>query len=354
MSAADEPSTLTFQLNGRETTVDVRADESMLETLRERCGITSTKNGCEPQGQCGCCLALVDGKPKVTCAMKSCKAAGKSVETLEGLSTEDRDLVARAFVAAAGLQCGFCIPGLAMRATSLLAKNPNPTREEIAKSIDVHLCRCTGYKKVVDAVELMAKAKRGEGWPEPIEDGGVGSNLARYRGLDLVLGERDYTDDLRFEGMVHGVVVLSEHPRALVRRIDTSDAAAVDGVVRILTAEDVPGNRWNGLIYPDWPGFVAVGEEVRCVGDVVAVVGAEDAATARRAAGLINVDYELLDPVLTPQASIAPGAPRVNPVKPNILATTAFKRGDVDKALASSAHVVTEHFQTQRLSLIHI
>jgi len=345
---------VSFTLNGEPTKVAVQAGESMLETLRERCGIKSTKDGCQPQGQCGCCLALVDGKPKVTCAMKAEKAAGKSIQTLEGLTQEDRDLVARSFVAAAGLQCGFCIPGLAMRAVSIIEKNPNPSREEIAKGIDVHLCRCTGYKKVIDAVELMAKAKRGEGWPEPLEDGGVGKSLARYRGLDLVLGDRDYTDDLRFEGMIHGVVVLSQHARAKVLGIDTSKAEAVDGVVRVLTAADVPGNRWNGLIYPDWPGFVAIGEEVRCVGDVLAVVAAEDELTARRAAALVEVSYEPLQAVLTPQDGIKPDAPQVNPVKPNILSTTKFKRGDVDAALQASAHVVSEHFQTQRIEHLYL
>ncbi len=345
MTASD----VTFTLNGTPTTVDPDSDEMLLETLRERCGVKSTKDGCQPQGQCGCCLALIDGKPKVTCAMKTSKAAGKQIQTLEGLSQHDRDLVARSFVAAAGLQCGFCIPGLAMRATALTAKNQNPTRAEIAKAIDVHLCRCTGYKKIIDAVELMAKAKRGEGWPEPLEDGGVGSRLARYRGLDLVLGERDYTDDLRFDGMIHGVVVLSEHARAKLVAIDTSAAEAVEGVVRVLTAKDVPGNRWNGLIYPDWPGFVAIGEEVRCVGDVVAVVAADDKLTARRAAALVKVSYEPLPAVLTPQDAIKEGAPRVNPVKPNVLSSTAFKRGDVDAALDASAHVVSESFQTQRI-----
>lgn len=345
---------VSFTLNGELTTVPIDDDESLLETLRERCGIRSTKDGCQPQGQCGCCLALVDGKPKVTCAMKSCKAGAKSVVTLEGISAEDRDLVARSFVAAAGLQCGFCIPGLALRAISLLEKEPSPSRDDIAKAIDVHLCRCTGYKKVIDAVELMAKAKRGEGMPEPLEDGGVGSSLARYRGLDLVLGERDYTDDLQFDGMIHGALVLSPHPRAKLLGHDLAAAKAVPGVVAVYTAEDVPGDRWNGLIYKDWPGIVAIGEEVRCVGDVVAIVAAEDEATARRAAALVEVSYTVLEPVLTPAASIAPGAPRVNPVKPNLLSTTAFKRGDVEAAFEDSAHVVEEHFQTQRIEHLYL
>ena len=163
-----------FRLNGKAVRVEAREDETLLETLRERCGIRSLKDGCAPQGQCGCCLALVDGHAKVTCAMTAASSRGKEILTLEGLSAEDRDLFARAFAAAAGVQCGFCIPGIALRAKHLLDHQSSPTRADIARAIDVHLCRCTGYKKIVDAIELMARGRRGEAIPEPLADGGVG------------------------------------------------------------------------------------------------------------------------------------------------------------------------------------
>jgi xanthine dehydrogenase molybdenum-binding subunit len=152
---------LDFTLNGTRRALDVVPGESLLDTLRERCGVTSPKDGCQPQGQCGCCLVLVDGQPKTSCAVGAESARGKSVLTLEGLSPEERAMTSRAFTAAAGLQCGFCIPGIAMRAKHLLDKKPDPTRDEIAKAIDVHLCRCTGYVKIVDAIELLARARRG-------------------------------------------------------------------------------------------------------------------------------------------------------------------------------------------------
>nr|HMR07090.1 2Fe-2S iron-sulfur cluster-binding protein [Polyangiaceae bacterium] len=141
-----------FTLNGTQQRVETAPGESLLDVLRERCGTHSPKDGCKPQGQCGCCLALIDGKPKVSCATSAEKCAGKSVVTLEGLSAQDREITAKAFVAAAGLQCGFCIPGIALRAKHLLDENPNPTREAIAKALDVHLCRCTGYVKIIDAI----------------------------------------------------------------------------------------------------------------------------------------------------------------------------------------------------------
>ncbi|MBW1881446.1 MAG: 2Fe-2S iron-sulfur cluster binding domain-containing protein, partial [Deltaproteobacteria bacterium] len=255
-----------FILNGEERRVRVRPGEALLDTLRERCGITSVKNGCKPQGQCGCCLALIDGKAKVTCATPTERVAGKEVLTLEGVPDEERALIARAFVAAAGLQCGFCTPGLALRAKHLLDRNPDPSRAEIAKAIDGNLCRCTGYSRVIDAIRYLARARRGEPIPEPVADGGVGASLARVGGQAMTLGDRPYIEDMSVPGMLFGAVVLSAHPRAKVLRIDTSRAEALPGVHSVLTASDVPGERWYGIFYADWPGLVAEGEEVRCVG----------------------------------------------------------------------------------------
>jgi selenium-dependent xanthine dehydrogenase len=338
-----------FTLNGTPQRLATRADESLLETLRERCGITSLKDGCSPQGQCGCCLALVDGNPKVTCAMPAAAAHGKAIVTLEGIPAGERRQIAQAFAAAAGLQCGFCIPGIALRAKHLTDRKPEPSRDEIARAIDVHLCRCTGYVKIVDAIEMLAAAKRGATVPEPCADGRVGRPLARYRAGELTIGERDYVDDLSRPGMLHGAVVLSPHPRAKVRRIDTSRARAHPGVAAVVTAADVPGERWYGLIYADWPGFVAEGEEVRCVGDVLAAVAAVDRHAARAAARLVDVEYEILPPVLDAAASIAVGAPRVNPKHDNRLSHSVIRRGDADGALARSTHVVTGTWVTQRI-----
>ncbi len=307
------------------------------------------------QGQCGCCLALVDGKPKVTCAIPATKAEGKDLLTLEGVSATERDVLARAFTATAGLQCGYCIPGIALRAKHLIDENPKPTRAEIAKALDVHLCRCTGYVKIIDAIEAAAKARRGEGMPQPCTSGRVGDSLARYQGEELALGTRPYVCDLRPDGMIHGAVVLSEHPRALLRGIDTSAALASAGVVRVLTAEDVPGKRRYGLILADWPGFVAIGEEATCVGDVIAVVLATSEAAARAAAKLVRVDAEPLEAVLTPRRALEPDAPQVNPTHANRLSHTVVRRGgDAEEALRNSAHVVRETFTTQRIEHLYL
>ena len=340
---------LDFVLNGARQTLDVPPGLTLLQLLRHYCGLTSVKDGCAPQGQCGGCLALIDGAPKVTCAMPAARANGADIRTLEGVSTRDRELCARAFAVAAGVQCGFCIPAIALRATWLLDRQPQPTRAEIARAIDVHLCRCTGYQRIVDAIELFGRARRGEPNPEPSRDPTVGQPLVRYRADDLVLGTKAFVSDLTRPHLLHGAVVLSAHARARVTAIDVSRAAAVPGVVRIATAADVPGNRWYGLLEQDWPALVAVGEETRCVGDVLAVVAAADEWTARAAADLVDVAYDVETPITDPHAALAAGAPRINPRHDNLLSHTVIRRGDVDAALAASAHVVSGTWSTQRI-----
>ena len=258
-------------------------------------------------------------------------------------------MTARAFTAAAGLQCGFCIPGIALRAKHLLDKKPNPTRDEIAKAIDVHLCRCTGYVKIVDAIEMLGRARRGEPVPEPVTDAHVGSSYQRYKGDALTLGDRPYVADMTREGMLHGAVLLSPHARARLVSLDVSKALALPGVHAIATAADVPGERWYGILYADWPAFVAVGEEARYVGDVVAAIAADDLRTARAARALIEATWEKLPAVVDPSVSIQPDAPRVNPKHDNLLSRSKIKRGDAEAALAASAHRVSGTWQTQRI-----
>ena len=336
-------------VNGRLRHVEVSGDESLLDVLREQCGVSAARNGCQPMGQCGACLALIDGKPKTTCATPAAGAAGRDVVTLEGVPTEERDLYARAFVAAAAVQCGFCTPGIVLRTKALLDRDPEPSREAIARALDSHLCRCTGYLRIFAAVEAIARARRGGPAPRPGVDGRIGRSLGNVQGMALALGERPFIDDLRLEGILHGAVRLSDHPRARVLRIDTSAARALPGVACVLTAEDVPGHRYYGLLRDDWPGLVAVGEEVRCVGDVLAAVAADDVRIARRAAAAVEVEYEALPPALDPFAAMDDGAPPVHPGRSNVAGRTRLVRGDAGAALAASAHVAEGRWTTQRV-----
>src|SRR5262245_52432431 len=157
---------LSLTLNGEPRSVEMEAGASLLEVIREGCGVTSPKDGCSPTGQCGCCTVLVDGMAKVACAVPAENAEGRAVVTLEGVAAREREVFARAFALTGGLQCGFCIPGIVVRAQSILAKEKRPSRDAIAKGLGAHLCRCTGYVKIIDAIDLAARVLDGDPFPE--------------------------------------------------------------------------------------------------------------------------------------------------------------------------------------------
>ena len=334
-----------FTCNG--APVEVRDDHPhLLAALREELGVVSPKDGCSPSGQCGCCTVMVDGKAVVSCNLGLDRVAGKEVVTLEGMDDAVRDRLARAFAATGALQCGFCTPGILVRVASLLdKKGAGLDRDTAARHLGAHLCRCTGYVKILDAVELLAKGEE----PEIVPLGGMGAAGTRYQGTDLAVGEKHYVDDLRVPGMLHGVVRLADHARADVLAIDTAAAAAVPGVVRVLTAADVPADLRVGLIHRDWPVFIPVGGRTSYLGDVLAFVVAEDKESARRAADLVEISYAPLPPMTDPRAAVATDEPAVWGLPGNVLSTSRYARGDIDAALAASAHVVHDVFRTQRV-----
>ena len=337
--------TVEFVLNG--TPVSVRADHPhLLAALREELDVTSPKDGCSPSGQCGCCTVMIDGKVQVSCTYAVEKVAGRSVTTLEGIDADERQRFADAFASCGGLQCGFCIPGIVMRAKAQVDKKGAALeRSDMARHLGAHLCRCTGYVKVLDAIEAVAK-----GHPvDPGLPGGVGTSGAKYQAGELTLGDRGYVDDLRVPGMLHGALRLTDHVRADVLRIDTSRALAAPGVVAVFTQADIPGKQFVGIIYKDWPVFIGEGQRTSYAGDVLAIVVADTKQHAREAAKLVEVEYEVLRPITDPVAAIDDPEPAVWGTNSNVLSVSAYQRGDVDAALAASVHTVHEVFQTQRI-----
>ena len=335
-----------FILNG--TPVTVRSDHPhLLAALREELDVTSPKDGCSPSGQCGCCTVMVGGKAVVSCNLGLDKVAGKEVVTLEGVDPDERQRFADAFAACGGLQCGFCIPGIVMRAKSQIdKKGADLDRTAMAPHLGAHLCRCTGYVKILDAIEAVAKGKSFQ----PALGASIGASGAKYEAAELALGDRDYIDDIRLPGLLHAALHLTAHARADVMAIDTSAAAAADGVVAVFTAADIPGELRVGIIHKDWPIMIPVGGRTSYAGDVLAIVVAETRQQARAAAELVDVTYDVLPPVTDPLAAIEPGAElAVWGTDDNVLSRSAYARGDVDGQLAASAHTVHEVFQTQRI-----
>ena len=337
--------TVSFVVNGEEATVSTRHPH-LLAALREELGLTSPKDGCAPMGQCGCCTVLIDGRAKISCQTDPQDAAGKEITTLEGFDPAERDRLAQAFAVSGALQCGFCTPGILVRTKALLdQKGSDLTAETAAGRLGAHLCRCTGYTKILDAIEMLAAGQI----PAPELPGGVGKSGMKYEAYDLALGDRPFIDDMQPVGLLHAAVRLADHARAEVVKINTAPAEAIDGVIRVLTAADVPGELRVGIIYTDWPVFIPEGGKTSYLGDILALVVAEDVVAAREGAAAIDIEYNVLVPFTDPAVAVASEEDAVWGLDGNVLSVSRYERGDVDAALAGSAHVINEVFQTQRV-----
>ncbi|WP_420626681.1 molybdopterin cofactor-binding domain-containing protein [Candidatus Poriferisodalis sp.] len=347
--------TTEFVLNGSPVTV-ASDHEHLLAALRDELGIISPKDGCAPSGQCGCCTVLVDGRARVACQTSLERSAGTEITTVEGFDDDEVDAMADTFAAHGALQCGFCTPGIVVRLKALLDRKGSAlTREEASRHLGGHLCRCTGYTKILDAVESLAAGEV----PVALPPKGVGSSGVRYEARELTLGSRPYIDDIVIDssisgvtapyGMLHGALRFADHARADVLSIDTSAAEAVPGVRAVFTAADIPGVLRVGLIHKDWPVMIPVGGRTSYLGDVLATVVADNRPAARRAAELIEVSYDVLEPMTDPVRVKDSDIDAVWELDGNVLSRSTYARGDVDAALAASAHTVTETFQTQRI-----
>ena len=341
----DTPDRVGFVVNG--TPVTVRRDHPhLLAALREELNITSPKDGCSPSGQCGCCTVLVDGKAIVSCQQSLDKVANTEITTLEGVSEIERNAFANAFAACGGLQCGFCIPGIVVRAKAQIdKKGASLKREDMARHLGAHLCRCTGYVKILDAIDTVAKNLS----PEVVSTGGLGVRVTKYEANELALGDRGYIDDMRVPGMLHASLVFTKHARAEVLSIDTSKALSQPGVHAVFTAQDIPGELMMGIIYKDWPVMIPVGGFTSYAGDVLAIVVADTRLNARNAVDEVDVQYKVLKPITDARKAIASQEIAVWKTDSNVLSKSTYTRGDTDLALTTSAHVVRETFSTQRI-----
>lgn len=478
-----------FTVNGK--AVATTEQKSMLRFLRDDLGLHSVKDGCS-EGACGACMILVDGKPTRACILKTQKAGGKQIVTVEGLSDFEKETFVYAFGVSGSVQCGFCTPGMVISAKGLLDQNPDPTDEEIKAAIRGNLCRCTGYRKIIDGIRLAGAILRGDKkidysaekgeygrvgtpafrvdvrkkvlgcgkYPDDIEIEDVWQNLNRAYGIEEAQPFRRLDEDVRSEvsaddkpdpanarpvyieeggdklwsrdstdrfaegiavnnvgdanvydsasgrnrsddsifssrrdnetlvlrdsgiydgkaeehdevygfdasSMAYASCVRSAYPRAVVKKIDLSEAMKVPGVIGILTAKDVPNNK-VGHIQQDWDVMIAEGDTTRFVGDALCLIVAEDKDTLENAKKLVHVDYEVLEPVRDIDEAKRADAPRVHPeaalVKvpvsllqagadnvvwgKNLCQCRHVTRGDARRALAASKYTVTKTFET--------
>lgn len=334
-----------FQLNGQTVAVS-DGHEHLLAALRDELGVISPKDGCAPSGQCGCCTVLIGDKARVACQTSLERVTGEEVTTLEGFDDAELRRYCEAFAVHGALQCGFCIPGIVVRAKALIdKKGPALTRDETARHLGAHLCRCTGYIKILDAIQDLAAGTK----LVPNAPKGVGSRGIKYEAEALAAGVRPFIDDMVVDGLLYGALKLSDHARADVVTIDTAAALAAEGVVAVFTAADIPGEMRVGLIHKDWPVMIPEGGRTSYLGDVLAVVVAQDRTTAIRAAGLLRIEYQVHKPKTDPIRVVVDEEDAVWGLKGNVLSTSSYQRGAVDAAIETSAHVVKETFQTQRV-----
>ncbi|MDD7729689.1 MAG: selenium-dependent xanthine dehydrogenase [Clostridia bacterium] len=333
-----------FYINGKE--YHEEKDMKLLPFLRNVCKLKSVKDGCS-EGACGTCHVLIDGKAAKACVPKLSKLEGKHILTIEGFEEEEKEIFVRAFGEAGAVQCGFCIPGMVIVAKGLLDKNPDPTRADAADAIKNNICRCTGYKKIIDGILLAAKYKR-EGLPEEKQyTWKVGERVPRVDVREKVLGTGQYPDDVEVEGMIYGSALRSAYPRARVKAIHTEKAKALPGVVAVFTAEDIPGSVKTGHLKQDWDALIPVGHLTHYLGDSIALVAAESLEIVEEAKKLIEVEYEELPMVHDPYEAMAEDAPKVHDSeKDNLLAHWHVHRGNAEEAIKNSKYVLTDKFHT--------
>lgn len=397
---------LSLTINNEICKVEVGITENLRDVLR-RLSYFSVKHGCE-DGTCGVCTVLLDGKAVRSCRYKAVDVVGKQITTVEGItSTGELHPLQRAFMETGAIQCGFSTPGQILTAKALLDANPNPSEAEIRQAMNTVLCRCTGYTRPVEAIQRAAAELRGElqhkvdqiDLPLPADTRNVELPEAFYRrdgsrdplpplvftpegfpktqvvgkaevkvdAEKLVRGRPVFTDDIHMEGILYGALLTSPHAHANIKNIDTSRARALLGVHAVLTWQDLPRIKYAsaGQSYPHPLPLdqVSLDNKVRHEGDRIAIVAAETPELAEEALKLIDVEFELLPAVMSPEEAIKDGAPIIHDEADtegiydrahNIVQHIEAQCGDVEAAFAEADHVYSAQYRTSRQQHAHM
>jgi aldehyde oxidoreductase len=337
-------------INGRAHQLIIDPKRILLDLLREDLKLTGAKQSCDRKGQCGACTVIVNGKAVRSCLSKVGELDGAEVITVEGLGTpQNPHLIQEAFVLSGAIQCGFCTPGMIMAAKALLDEKPNPSVEEIKAALRRILCRCTGYKKIIEAVQLAGRFLRKEITPDQVRPDPNGPKIGvshpRPSAILKACGVAEFSADIKVEGAAELAVVHSPHAHARIKSIHAADAEKMPGVIGVMTAKDIKGTNRLKMVVADRP--VICDTTVRYIGDPVAAVLAETREQAIAAAQAVDVVYELLPVIKTPAEALAKDAVQVHADQPNLCYSQPQIRGDAEAALAQSAFVVESNFSTQ-------
>lgn len=414
-----------IKINGEHQEVEINPGDTLLKTLRGL-GYFGVKHGCET-GECGACTVLIDSKPVNACLYLSAQAEGHSLVTIESVGeqpdqgwkqTAGLHPIQEAFVETGAIQCGYCTPAMILAAKSLLGTNPDPSEEEIREVFSGILCRCTGYKKPVQAVLRTVASVRGEnletdegmipvspewlggdsgpssGLEEPSSGKDAGEVIAPTRvmpkiqvtpetegwqrvgkperkvdAVKLVQGNPAFAADFERRGLLYAKVLHSPIAHAKIKRIDKSKAEALPGVVAVLTWQDIPRVVYSTAGQSDpIPGPLdsfSLDNKVRFVGDRVAFVAAESEEIANQAINLIEVDYEPLEPVFDPAEAMKQDAPILHDEPEyvnfaesdptrNLAAEIRIDIGDVEKGFSEADHIFEDEYEVPKVQQAHI
>ncbi|MBK8920959.1 MAG: molybdopterin-dependent oxidoreductase [Saprospirales bacterium] len=271
--------------------------ETLARVLRERIGLPGTKIGCE-QGSCGACTVLLNDEPVLSCITPAMRCHGAEITTIEGIAQNgELHLLQQKFVEKGAIQCGFCTPGMVITALDFTCKHPEATVDEIKEALSGNLCRCTGYKKIIEAVTAYAEHTQHpdkQAVQQPA--GNVGVGRPYIEAAKKVQGAAEYADDVHVKNTLHCRFLRSKYPHAKIIWIDTSAAGQLPGVRKIITGDDLPVKFGVLPISQDETALAL--EKVRYVGEIVAAVAAETEAIAEEACRLIQVEYQVIRPFL--------------------------------------------------------
>ena len=344
-------SQIVLTVNGIRRELAVPVDRTLLDVVREDLDLTGTKMACD-DGECGSCFMLLGDKPVMSCRLAAVRAQGKDITTIEGLGGNGSGVLhplQEAFLEMGATQCGFCIPGMIIRAEALLRKKPAPDRDTLVKSLSRNMCRCTGYMKIFDAVLYAAELKQGRArrnWADRDNDRGVGASVPRLDSPDTVDGTAKYAADLKMDGMLHAKIVRSPHHHARILSIDASEARALPGVAAVVTADDIPGTPVMSNCQPQTWLFPR--DRARFLGEAIAAVAAETVEIAAEAVERIRVSYEVLQGMPDLEDAIAADGPELYPGMPNVSPPVEFHDGDIAAGFAEADVIVEDTYRTAR------
>lgn len=280
-------------VNGKDYQVIVKPHDTLSKVLREKIQLTGTKIGCE-QASCGACTVFVDGKAVQSCITPAMRVAGSNITTIEGVADQNKlHKLQEKFVEKGAIQCGYCTPGMIMTALDFLKENPSPTTDEIKEAISGNLCRCTGYVKIIEAIESYVKDEAITN-NDDIKYKMVGQGRPYIEASKKVQGLADYADDIKIKNALHCKFVRSTHPHAKINSIRTNKAKTLEGVRSVITGKELPIPFGVLPISQDETAMAI--EKTRYIGEIVVAIAADTEEIANEACKLIKIDYTPLRP----------------------------------------------------------